>query len=221
MFSLIFARTNSWANNGDAGDLRRHRTHYDVIVIFCRLVYSLTINSSGSSKYGVEKMFFAILIHGFRERMIRIQLQTASQGTCYSPLTRPLRLHYSDVIMGTIAPQFTRLTIVYSTFIQTQIKENIKAQRHWPLCGDFPAQMASDAENVSIWWRHPGTDWFQGKRKRVHFACASYVAFQIVGKLIVRSAACSGGIKENITRPSACDRCAKSQYCGERFQVTA
>ena len=22
-------------------------------------------------------------------------------------------------------------------FIQTQIKENIKAQRHWPLCGEF------------------------------------------------------------------------------------
>ena len=25
--------TNSWANNGDAGDLRRHRAHYDVIVM--------------------------------------------------------------------------------------------------------------------------------------------------------------------------------------------
>ena len=46
------------------------------------------------------------------------------------------------------------------SFIQTQIKENINAPRHWPLCGEFtgtgefPAQMASNAENVSIWWRH-------------------------------------------------------------------
>ena len=45
-------------------------------------------------------------------------------------------------------------------FIQTHIKENIKAPRHWPLCGEFtgtgefPAQRASYAENVSIWWRH-------------------------------------------------------------------
>ena len=44
-------------------------------------------------------------------------------------------------------------------FIQTQIKENIKAPRHWPLCGEFtgtgefPTQRASCAENVSIWWR--------------------------------------------------------------------
>ena len=47
-------------------------------------------------------------------------------------------------------------------FIWTQIKENIKASRHWPLCGEFtgtgefPAQRASYAENVSIWWRHHG-----------------------------------------------------------------
>ena len=36
--------------------------------------------------------------------------------------------------MGAIASQITNLTIVYSTFIQTQTKENIKAPRHWPLC---------------------------------------------------------------------------------------
>ena len=38
--------------------------------------------------------------------------------------------------------------------------ENIKAPRHWPffavnspVTGEFPAQMASNEENVSIWWR--------------------------------------------------------------------
>ena len=35
-------------------------------------------------------------------------------------------------------------------FIQTQIKENITA----PWTGEFRAQMASNAENVSILWRH-------------------------------------------------------------------
>ena len=43
-------------------------------------------------------------------------------------------------------------------FIQAQINENIKAPRRWPLWGEFtgefpPPQMASNAENVSIWWR--------------------------------------------------------------------
>ena len=46
------------------------------------------------------------------------------------------------------------------------MKENIKAPRHWPLCGEFtgtgefPAQRASNAENVSIWWRHHENWWF-------------------------------------------------------------
>ena len=45
-------------------------------------------------------------------------------------------------------------------FIQMQINEDIKAPRQWPLCGEFTgtgefhAQRASYAENVSIWWRH-------------------------------------------------------------------
>ena len=64
--------------------------------------------------------------------------------------------------MGAMVPQITSLTIVYSTVYSAQIKEIIKAPRHWPLCGEFtvtgefPAQRASNAENVSIWWRHHG-----------------------------------------------------------------
>ena len=33
MFSLICSWINDWENNRDAGDLRRHHAHYDVIVI--------------------------------------------------------------------------------------------------------------------------------------------------------------------------------------------
>ena len=33
MFTWICARINGWVNNGEAGDLRRYRAHYDVIVM--------------------------------------------------------------------------------------------------------------------------------------------------------------------------------------------
>ena len=33
MFSFICAGINGWVNNGEAGDLRRHRAHYDTTVI--------------------------------------------------------------------------------------------------------------------------------------------------------------------------------------------
>ena len=62
--------------------------------------------------------------------------------------------------MSAVASQITILTNVYSTIIQVQIKENINAVRHWPLRGEFTGdrrsfpQRASNAGNVSIWWRH-------------------------------------------------------------------
>ena len=45
-------------------------------------------------------------------------------------------------------------------FVEAHIKENIKAPRHWlcegnsPVTGEFPSQKVSNAEIVSIWWRH-------------------------------------------------------------------
>ena len=69
-------------------------------------------------------------------------------------------IHYNDVIMGAIASQITSLTIVYSTVYSgaDQSKHQSSAslafargnhRDRWII-----AQMASNAENVSIWWRH-------------------------------------------------------------------
>ena len=70
-------------------------------------------------------------------------------------------LHYTDVIMGTIASQITSLAIVYSTVYSDadQRKHHNSASLAfvWGIHWEFPAQMASNAENVSIWWRHHGT----------------------------------------------------------------
>ena len=33
---------NGWVNNGEAGDLRRHRAHYDVIVMKCYIYATYT-----------------------------------------------------------------------------------------------------------------------------------------------------------------------------------
>ena len=62
--------------------------------------------------------------------------------------------------MTMMASQITSLTVVYSTVYSDADKKNIKDPRYWPLCGEFtgtgefPAQRASYAENVYIWWRY-------------------------------------------------------------------
>ena len=44
MFSLICTRVHGWVNNGEAGDLRRHRAHYDVTVMrdVCNIISDWT-----------------------------------------------------------------------------------------------------------------------------------------------------------------------------------
>ena len=71
------------------------------------------------------------------------------------------RTHYSDVIKGATASLITSLTIVYSTVhFPDQRKHQSSASLaivrgiHPPVTGEFPAQRASNAENISIWWRH-------------------------------------------------------------------
>ena len=59
MFSLICARINDWVNNREAGNLRRHRGHYDVIVMWlCEtLVPSRCVSTA-------EKLFAGYLFAG-------------------------------------------------------------------------------------------------------------------------------------------------------------
>ena len=71
--------------------------------------------------------------------------------------------HYNDVIMGVIASQFTSFTILYSTVYSRRRSKKTSKLRVTGLCegnspvtGKFPAQKASNAENVSISWRHYG-----------------------------------------------------------------
>ena len=63
--------------------------------------------------------------------------------------------------MRTMASQITSLTIVYSTVysVEDQTKRQSSVSLAYvrgnsPATGEFPEQMASIAENYSIWWRH-------------------------------------------------------------------
>ena len=103
-------------------------------------------------------------------------------------------LYYSDVITGTVASQITSLTIVYSTVSFRRRSKKIFKLRVTGLCaenspgtGEFPAQMSSNAENVSIWWHHHDLNkcvktcmyytWF-----KVH-PCKSYQSGVVLAKI--------------------------------------
>ena len=63
--------------------------------------------------------------------------------------------------MGAMMSQITSLTIVYSTIYSDADQRKKSKLRVTGLCagnsprtGEYLAQMASNAENASIWWRH-------------------------------------------------------------------
>ena len=70
-------------------------------------------------------------------------------------------LHYNDVIMSTMAsqnhlPHDCLLNRLYRLISKKASKLRVTGlrARNSPVTGDFLAQRASNAENVSIWWRH-------------------------------------------------------------------
>ena len=60
----------------------------------------------------------------------------------------PCNAHYYDTLMSPMASQITSLTIVYSTVYSGADKRKHQST------ASLASQMASIAENVSIWWRH-------------------------------------------------------------------
>ena len=60
--------------------------------------------------------------------------------------------------MGTIAPKITSLNRLFRRISKKTSKLRVTGlcAGKSPVTGEFPAQMANNAENVSIWWRHYG-----------------------------------------------------------------
>ena len=91
--------------------------------------------------------------------------------------------HYNDVIMGAMASQITSLKIVYSTAYSRHRSKKTSKLHVTGLCvgtsqvtGESSTQMASNAENVSIWWHHPvgrrvsyiSSRWVRGEALQQH-----------------------------------------------------
>ena len=74
--------------------------------------------------------------------------------------------YYSDVIMGAIAYQLPYHCLLNRLFRRrskktSKLRVTGLSAVNSPVTVEFPAQMASYAENVSIWWSHNGQWWIR------------------------------------------------------------
>ena len=62
--------------------------------------------------------------------------------------------HYSDVMMTTMASQITSLTVVYSIVYSDADQRKHQSSASLAFVMGIHRSRSSNAENVSIWWRH-------------------------------------------------------------------
>ena len=83
--------------------------------------------------------------------------------------------HYDDVIMTMLESQITSLTVVYSI-----VYSGVHQRKHQSSASlAFPAQMASYAENASIWWRHHAKRTQQNNNKKQLTNSTLYFVFRL------------------------------------------
>ena len=106
-------------------------------------------------------------------------------------ISTPFLIHYDDVIMGAMASQITSLILLFTQpFIPTQIKENSRAPRHWPLCGEFtgrrwiPRTMASNAKMLPFHDVIMKYLWPPGTLVAIHYTINRDAIFQVTGSHI-------------------------------------
>ena len=95
--------------------------------------------TSHISRVWIVSVFFRRKTKAHEANLYDHLTESFGRSTASSSVTNRTRgkKHYSDVIMGTMAPHTTGMSIVYSTVCSGEINENVKAPRHWPLWGQF------------------------------------------------------------------------------------
>ena len=171
MFSLISALTNGWTNNRDAGDLIRHRAHYDVTVISLLLDWQAVKQKLRGRCIGIRDAMILTWchcnskeLHPFRvliwELVIRFILRSPATWIMLRDMHvdhRTLRLrHNGRESVSNHQPHHCLLNHLFRHRSKKTSKLRVTdlCLGSSPGTGDFPAQISSNAENVSIWWRH-------------------------------------------------------------------
>ena len=82
IFSLICAWINGCINNDEAGDLRCHRAHYDVTVMWCR--DSLVMAKMSRSAFAVKVIWISVIYRSVDSGLAPSQWETSLQSNTVS-----------------------------------------------------------------------------------------------------------------------------------------
>ena len=106
-------------------------------ILPCRVVKTVSVQSGCENDLrGSHILTISIMCGGNKKPNISYLSQLRSHYGSSCSQTNDTG-HYDDGIMERWRLKSPASPLFTQPFIQTQIKENIKAPRHWPLCGEF------------------------------------------------------------------------------------
>ena len=138
-------QTVSKVNNRDAGDLRRHCAHYDVIVMNWRVSDNLllvwSVVSSTNAHNSALRCRFMLGLDYMTWHQYLLSLRWRHNGRDSVSNHQP-----HNCLLNRLFRCRSKKTL--------KLRVTCLCAGNSPGAGEFPAQMASNAKNVSIWWRH-------------------------------------------------------------------
>ena len=141
VFQVLIAWTSCWINGEVISNFWRHAPW----IIMSSAPTDFMTCDNGS--LFTTRKDFNYLSHLSVNKCWNMQFSTQSANRMFNKSIP----HYNGVIMAAIASQITSLTIVFSAvYLDTDRRKHLSSASL--VTGEFPAQMASNAENVSIWY---------------------------------------------------------------------
>ena len=133
-----------------------------VITIFCCCLLRLLIYTCISSlSYMINVIFLHLGVLVILMNVKDVQTNDFSNFVFRFCLVHPLCKHYCDVIISDGDSNHRRLDCLLNRLFRRRSKKTSKpsvtalCEGNPPVTGGFPSQRSGDAEDVSIWWRHP------------------------------------------------------------------
>ena len=119
-FSLIWAWINRWANNCGAGDLRRHRFHYDVIVMAFFTNIAVFTCTRGKHRSAINTVGYTLLLYKqYPRKRYKMIYGVVLHNMCFSH--NKLHIHtvngFADVNLN--ARIFWNVGVIRNCFIST------------------------------------------------------------------------------------------------------
>ena len=217
MFSLICAWINGWVNNREAGDLRRHRAHYDVIVMFYTAIIMITYYVYRDTTHGGIRRFDSCRPRcrrrGVRLSVITILARLSIQRNCAILLLCQGHVPPTAICQGHVPSHYYVKAMCHPTTMSRPCAIPLLCQGHVP-----PTAMSRPCAIPLLCQGHVPSRYYV-KAMCHPLLCQGHVPPHYYVKAMCHPLLCQGHVSSRYYVKAMCHPATMSRPCGTRLSV--